>query len=72
MSRFNLMVQFVPVKDNVAAEFMSRWAYTASMAFVDATLHGIARDEEEMAAIMQEERRLLRASGQNAPLECWE
>ncbi len=59
--RFDLRVQYIPGNENVVADCMSWWAYPASTAFADATLHGSARDEDEMVAIMEEERRMKRA-----------
>ncbi len=66
---FNLRVQYIPGKDKVAAEFMSRWAYPASTACADATLHGNARGEEEMKAIIEEERRMERSNEPSLSLE---
>ena len=54
MSKFNLKVEYVPGKDNVVADAMSRWAYPASAALHDCSWHGSAQDWAEMQAILQE------------------
>ena len=43
-SLFDLKVQYVPGRDNVCADALSRWAYPASQAFADATIHGSEQD----------------------------
>jgi hypothetical protein len=57
LSRFDLQVAYVPGKDHVVADAMSRWAYPASQSFADVSWHGSAEDTAEMEKIMQEERR---------------
>ena len=51
-SRFNLEVGYVPGKDNLIADIMSRWAYPASEAFRDLCKHGSAQDKVEMDEII--------------------
>ena len=55
LSKFDLQVQYVPGKDNLVADALSRWAYPASKALQDCSWHGSAKDWEEMQKIMQEE-----------------
>ena len=40
------------------ADILSRWAYPASQAFRDVSKHGSLADDEEMRAIIEEERAL--------------
>ena len=54
-SRFNLEVGYVPGKDNLIADVMSRWAYPASEAFRDLCKHGSAQDKTEMDEILRQE-----------------
>ena len=39
LSKFNLEVEYMPVKTNVVADALSRWAYPASQAARDVTKH---------------------------------
>jgi hypothetical protein len=55
LSRFNLQVIYLPGKDNVVADALSRWAYPASQAFADASLHGSVDDDLEMLELMRKE-----------------
>ena len=55
LSRYDISVQYIPGKDNVAADALSRWAYPASQGFADASIHGSAKDEEDMEALILEE-----------------
>ena len=55
LSKFDLQVQYVPGKDNLVADALSRWAYPASKALQDCSWHGSAQDWQEMQQIMQEE-----------------
>ena len=47
LSKFNLTVLYIPGKDNVVADAMSRWAYPASKSFQDVSMHGSAASKVE-------------------------
>ena len=43
-SKYDLVVQYMPGKDNVVADCLSRWAYPASVALRDISMHGKEKD----------------------------
>ena len=49
-------MQYLPGKDNVVADGLSRWAYPASQAGPDVCWHGTKQDQEEMSKILAEEK----------------
>ena len=57
MSKFNLTVQYLPGKDNIVADGLSRYAYPAAGAFQDTSFHGSEEARKEMKAIIEVERR---------------
>ena len=48
---------YIPGKDNVVADALSRWAYPASKAFADSSIHGSPEDEKRMMEFIEQERR---------------
>ena len=55
LSKFKVEVTYIPGKENVAADAMSRYAYPAGSALQDCSWHGSAQDSEEMKKIIEEE-----------------
>ena len=56
LSKFDLEVQYVPGKENVVADAMSRFAYPACKAWQDTSMHGSNESREEMKEIIATER----------------
>jgi hypothetical protein len=56
LSKYDINVEYIPGKDNAVADCLSRWAYPASEAQRDTSMHGSARDEEEMEENIRQER----------------
>ena len=54
MSKFDIKVQYLPGKENLVADAMSRYAYPARKALQDCTWHGSVEDDEEMREIMRQ------------------
>ena len=57
LSRFDLSVEYIKGEDNVAADALSRWAYPASQGYRDVSIHGNAEGDEEMNALIEQEKR---------------
>ena len=55
LSKFDLTVQYLPGKDNVVADALSRYAYPACKAFQDASFHGSEEARREMEKIIADE-----------------
>ena len=64
LSKFNLTVLYIPGKDNIVAEAMSRWAYPASKSFQDVSMHGspVSKVETEREIQLERERERCTAS----------
>ena len=56
-STYDLRVEYVPGKGHTVADAMSRWAYPASMALQDCSIHGSREGAEEMRKVIEEEVR---------------
>ena len=56
LSKFDLTIQYIPGKDNVVADALSRFAYPAAKAFQDTSFHGSEQARLEMKEIVEEER----------------
>ena len=52
-----MSVKYIKGEDNVAADALSRWAYPASQGFRDINIHGNAEGDEEMNALIEQEKR---------------
>ena len=48
---------YVPGKDNVVGDALSRWAYPASQSFNDVSWHGSKEDDQAMGHIIEEEKK---------------
>ena len=56
LSKFDLEVQYMPGKENVVADALSRFAYPACKAFQDTSMHGSTLAHKEMQEILKQER----------------
>jgi hypothetical protein len=55
-SRYDLSVGYVPGKENSVCDILSRWAYPASQALRDISIHGTQEDDDEMQENIRKER----------------
>ena len=62
-SKFDLEVEYMPGKDNIVADAMSRFAYPACKAFQDTSIHGDEESRREMEELIREERMEEREEG---------
>jgi hypothetical protein len=60
-SKFDLEVGYIPGKENMICDILSRWAYPASKAFRDLSKHGSKQDVEDVRKILAEEARDLQS-----------
>ena len=56
-SKFDLSVGYIPGKQNLIPDILSRWAYPASQAYRDISKHGTQEDKEEMLQMLEDKRR---------------
>ena len=47
---------YVSGKENTIADILSRWAYPASQALRDVSMHGTAQDDDEMEGMIEQEK----------------
>ena len=55
ISQFNLSVEYLPGKDNLVADALSRFAYPASSSREDVSFHGSAAAHAEVTKLLEEE-----------------
>ena len=55
-SRFYLTMGYIPGKENMIPDILSRWAYPAGQAFRDICKQGTVEDQDEMKEIIKQER----------------
>ena len=55
LSRFKIVVCYIPGKLIVVADALSRWAYPASLAFLEVSWHGSKEDDVQPSVMIGEE-----------------
>jgi len=55
-SKFDLSVGYIPGKENLICDVLSRWAYPASKAFRETSKHGTDEERAEMEEIIRQEK----------------
>ena len=61
-SKFNLTIDYIPGKENLVPDALSRWAYPAGNAWRDISKHGSLEDIEEVRKIEEQEEQEERES----------
>ena len=61
LSKYDLTVGYIPGRENTVADILSRWAYPASQALRDISMHGSEKDDLEMKRFIEEEKNIERA-----------
>ena len=56
LAKFDLIVVYVPGKDNTVADCLSRWAYPATKGMPDVSAHGDEAETAEARRIIEMER----------------
>ena len=56
LSKYDLTVCYIPGKENMIADILSRWAYPAGQAYRDTCKHGSEQDRKEVEEIERQER----------------
>ena len=62
LSKYDIQVGYIPGKENEICDILSRWAYPASEALRDISIHGSKEDDAEMEEIIRKEIEEERAS----------
>ena len=65
-SRFNIVVEYVPGKDNVVADALSRWAYPATADREDVSFHGSAQSKIEVLRMQEQEKMMASSLAESA------
>ena len=55
LSKYDIQVGYIPGKENLICVVLPRWAYPASEALRDISMHGSKEDDAEMLCIIEKE-----------------
>ena len=56
LSKYDIQVGYIPGKENMVCDVLSRWAYPASEALRDISMHGCKQDDDEVREMIAKER----------------